>query len=284
MLIRTHGFADKLNVATSAAKIRKFMPTNYSKEQNERLYRSVKNYNARLKRLKAKGVKIKNQPVKVYDIKSRYKNKSFSSLEQELKRMDKLTAKNKNVNKIFATAMGGKINQYEFDYLKQYANDAYKFFEEKREYLKARLGRFPSEVTRIKSNQVKMDVLSQMPDTMTQSELNTYAATIREYLQYPQLQRSGYRGFLTEVDLVMQRAGYDEKTINRIHNKLKQLNPEQFTQMYQNTDVIDRVYDLADSPTYANGVKLNTTMVNAREILDSFIEKLDSLVAEYKEW
>ena len=260
------------------------MPEKYSKEQNERLYRSVKNYNARLQRLKSKGVKIKNQPVKVYDIKARYKNKSFAALEQELKRMDKLTTKNKNVYRRFGTAMGGNINQYELDYLKPFAKDAYKFFEQRKEYLESRLGRFPNEVTRIKANQVKMDVLSQLPDTMTQSDIKTYAATIREFLEYPELQRGGYRGFLTEVDLVMRRVGYDEDTIKRIHNKLKQLNPDQFTQMYQNTALIERVYDLADSPTYANGIKLNTTVANAREILDSFIEEINDLVKTYKEW
>ena len=66
--------------------------------------------------------------------------------------------------------------------------------------------------------------------------------------------------------------------------KLSELDEDQFFAMYEDNNIIERVYDLGGSPEKEGEIQLNTTEENAREIIDALTEQIDGLVDKYKEW
>lgn len=254
----------------------------YTKEDNAFIRRKVKNFNAKRARAMKRGIKTTSSRLKVYDIKQRYKNKTRGELYRELNLLDKFSTRRST--QTYSNEQGAAISRWQLEYLKINREGAKEELIKRRNILKGKLGNMPTEKMRIAAINKKLRILDKPIENMTQSELNTFRATIREdYIAMPAKRKGGYRGFLSEVELVMQRTGYDQPTINKIFNKFSQLDPDQFMKMYEESGLISRVYDLADSPKYENGMKLNTTPAKAREILDALIEEADDLVAKYKE-
>ena len=134
---------------------------------------------------------------------------------------------------------------------------------------------FPGERMRLDAIEQKLQYLNMDVDYMNQEQFKSYRAAIREYIATPGKIKGGYRGFLTEVEAVMRRCGYSEETINSVYEQLKSLTPDEFHEWYETSDLIRRVYELADSPTYEEGIKLNTDIEDAKtNILDPFLSRL----------
>ena len=260
------------------------MVKKFSPEENENIYSSVKKYKDRYKRMQENGQKLSVYLPNVYSIKSRYKNRSKEDLNKELKLLNRLSKDDAYINKTYESLKGGKINRFEFEYLKINTDPAYKYFEDKFNYLSSRLGDYPSERLRLGVVREKMALLRKDPKDMSTSELKTYRATVNEYLAAPNIRRAGYRGFMAEVEGVMDMLGYSDEDIKKMYRKLRQLNPDQFEQMYRHNDLVQRIFELADSPEYAGGLKLNVDDDKAIDLIGEFLANLDGLIKEYKNW
>lgn len=255
----------------------------YTHEDNERLRKIVKNFNARRARASRRGIKTTSERLKVYDIKQRYKNRTVQELEKELNLLQNFSTRKSTAQ--YKNPQGAKISRWQLDYLKLQKEGTKRELLRRQQTLARKLPTMPGERLALENVSDKLSLLSKPIKQMSQSELNTFRATINEdYLAIPAKRRGGYRGFLSEVDAVMRRTGYDEETINAMHRKFSKLNPDQFLAMHEENALIERVYDLADSPVYEHGIKLNTSKENAREILDALIDEVDELVAKYKEY
>ena len=79
----------------------------------------------------------------------------------------------------------------------------------------------------------------------------------------------------------MQRLGYSSDEIDSVLNKFNKLNPEQFLYAYDHFDIISRVYELADSPTYG-GLKMNTSDKDAEDLIDTLKRDADKVIKDAK--
>lgn len=258
------------------------MAINFTPKENARIRRVVKNFNARSARAGRYGMKVRGATLKVSDIKARHRDSSIDELNKELKLLDSFSLKKSKEQ--YTNLLGAKAPKWKFEYLKANQEAAKAHFLREHMRVSGELPEFPAERMRLVNITKKINILNKPIDQMNQHELNSYMNAISEYMEVPALQRSGYRGFLTEVESVMTLLGYDQKTQNSFFRKLSKLKPYQFESLYEDNKLIERVYDLADSPVYEHGIKLNTSRDDASRMMETLLEEIDDLVEEYSQY
>lgn len=256
------------------------MAIRYTPEYNKKIRDAVKHFNTVRNTLNKRGIKITPPPMKVSELKARYQTRR--ELNKELTLLNKLSSSNDKLLKDVEGQGGAKSIAWNLDYLKLNQKNAINYFERQKAIEIKREPMFAGERMRLDAIEQKLQYLNMDVDYMDQEQFRTYQSSITNYLSVPAKIKGGYRGFLSEVENVMRYTGYDDKSINVVFNKLKVLNPSEFDELYQTSELIKRIYELADSPEYENGIKLNTSMDNAHELLDAFIESLDSEIEKVK--
>lgn len=250
------------------------MAIRYTKAYNKEIRDAVKHFNSVRKTQSKKGIKLSPSPLKVSELKARYQTRR--ELDKELALLNKVSSSSDKLLKEVETSGGATAVKWELDYLKLNAKKAIEHFEHQKEIEAKREPMFPGERMRLDAIEQKLQYLNMDVDYMNQEQFRSYRAVIREYAAAPGKIKGGYKGFLTEVDAVMRRCGYSEETINSVYEKLKTLTPAEFHEWYETSDLVRRVYELADSPTYESGIKLNTDEEDAKNnILDPFLGRLD---------
>lgn len=256
------------------------MAIKYDSSYNARIARIVKNFNERRRRAFMSGVKNIPQAVKVRDLKIR--NRTRRDLEKELKALESFTVKDKPARD-FTTPGGVVTNKWQLKYLKMQAPKAREYYLREYKILAPKVGRMPGERMKLNETSSKLALLDTDIEELTPTQFEAYVATVNEFMGVPSKIRGGYKGFLIEVVNVMRLSGIDEKEINKVMDKLKELDFRQFQKLYEESDLINRFYELADSPIYGGGLKLNTSESNARELSELLVEQIDDLVEKAKE-
>lgn len=253
------------------------MTIRYNKQLNARLRREVDNYNKKRKRAIQRGFRQLPPAMKVSELKARYTVKS--DLDRELNRLRKFNITNA-LEKV-ETQGGIDSTSWELKYLKGNVTNARDYFEREYQRVSKRVSKFPGEAERLNNIRAKIDILDIDLSYMNQDQFRSARRAIFEYVEAPAKRKAGYRGFLSEVELVMQRLGYSSDDINKVLNKFNKLSPNQFLYTYDHFDIISRIYELADSPTYG-GLKMNTTDEDAENLVDTLMEQIDEVITDAK--
>ena len=253
------------------------MAIRYNKELNARLRREVDNFNKKRKRAIQRGFRQLPPAMKVSELKARYTVRS--DLDRELNRLRKFNIT--NALERVETQGGIDSTSWELKYLKGNVRNARDYFQRELNRASKRVAKFPGEAERVNNIRAKIDILDIDLSYMNQEQFRSAKRAIFEYVEAPAKRKAGYRGFLTEVDLVMQRLGYSQDEIDSVLNKFNKLNPVQFLYAYDHFDIISRVYELADSPTYG-GLKMNTTDEDAENLVDTLMEQVDGIITDAK--
>lgn len=256
------------------------MSIRYTKDYNKEIRRIVHNYNTNRNRAIKRGLKDVPPLVRVSDLKARYTSRS--ELGKELNRLSQF--KGKDALKRVETQGGATAIKWDLEHLKAITKDAKAFYD--REILSTRryLAKFPNtrdigKEERLNELLDKRAFLDLNITQLNQLDFNTYRKTIRGYTESPKYNRRAYRGFLSEVEAVMTMVGIEEEEINEFMNNFKVLTPEEFVYLYNNSDLIARIYDLADSPTFG-GIKLNTSSTDAKEKIEDLLEQQHDLIKQ----
>lgn len=250
------------------------MPNKFDKDYNKKIHDTVRYANARAKRLEKRGIKLFNQTIKVRDLKKRYTTKQ--EMDKELNLLSNLTVKQ--------GLKPNKLSKWRSEYYGKDVDTARKYFKTRYDRLNAKLGDMPADRTHVNLFLDKYELLGRDTSTLSSDELASFNATMREFYAHPSHQRSGYRGFLKEVDLVMERLQYSEDERNELFKKLSQLDEDQFQAMYDEVDLIGKIYDLGGSPTGKGSFKLNTSTTDAKQQINALLRRVDGLIAKYKEY
>lgn len=253
------------------------MAIRYNKALNARLRREVDNFNKKRKRAIQRGFQQLPPAMKVSELKARYTVKS--DLDRELNRLRKFNIT--NALERVETQGGIDSTSWELKYLKGNVRNARDYFERELKRVSKRVAKFPGEAERLNNIKAKIDILDIDLSYMNQEQFRSARRAIFEYVEAPAKRKAGYRGFLSEVDLVMQRLGYSQEEIDSVLDKFNELNPDQFLYAYDHFDIISRVYELADSPSYG-GLKLNTTDEDAENLVDTLMEQVDDVITDAK--
>lgn len=262
------------------------MAIRYNPKYNAEIRRVVHNFNQTIKRANEAGyakTKLPN-PVKVSELKARFKTRS--ELNKELNRLNNFSRQ--VLKNQIETKGGASTNVWNINYLKSHTDEAKEHFKERQKLYKKKIKNgFPAEKMTLDNINAKLDILNLDLSKISQDELNSYKATINEYMKFPNRSTRGYRGFLSEVDWVMGNIGISEEDKKEFFNKFKQLTPEQFQYLYDNSELITKIYMMVDSPTHGKSQlkepTLSTDTTDAKEQINTLMDEVDILIAEAQE-
>lgn len=255
------------------------MAIRYDANYNREISKVVKNFNNKRNRAIKRGLKNVPAPIKVSDLKARYTSRK--ELNRQLELISSFSASKSALKKV-ENQGGATAIDWEFQYLKSNAKAAKEFFAREYALILPKYNDFPGERMRLDNLRAKMSILDLDVAYMDQSQFNAYRSTIKEYINKPSNYAAGYRGFLSQVEIIMKYLGVPDTSINTFFDKMKTLTPEQFHKMYEESSLVSRIFELADSPAYTGTLKLNTSDDDAKEFVDELLEQADDLIKEAK--
>lgn len=260
------------------------MAIRYTPKYNKEIRRVVYNFNQTRKRANQAGYaksKIPNS-VKVSELKATFKNRR--ELNKELTRLKNFSRK--SLKQVVETEGGAVTNEWNINYLKSHTNAAREHFNNRRELLEKKIKNgLPGERMALDNVESKLNILNLDLNTISEQQLKSYESTITEYLKFSNRSARGYRGFLSEVDFVMGNVGISEEDKKAFFNKFNQLTPEQFQYLYDNSDLINRIYMLVDSPQHGGTkeVTMNASPKAAKGMINTLFDEVDDLILDAKE-
>ena len=255
------------------------MAIRFDPAYNAEIRRVVKNFNQKRNRAIKRGFRNLPPPMKVSELKARYQKRR--DLNRDLRLISKF-GKEDALEQV-ETSGGIKAIKWEVDYLKANINKAKQFYDRQiwqLSSLDTELGVMKREL--LNNLKAKRDYLDLELSTLTPKQYGTFKSTIEEYLSYGYDTLKGYRGWLNEVDSIMERLGYDRATRNKFFQGFDELTPAQFLTMYRQSNLISRIYELY-IPTRDNEFRLSTTEEDAKNLIDTFIEEKDDMIKRAKQ-
>ena len=250
------------------------MAKKYSPEVNALLRKEVRNFNKRVIRAEKRGFRNLPQLEKVSELKSRYKTQN--DLVREINRLKNF--RRGDILTRIENQGGAKALKWEMDYIKSNAKDAKAYFEREYERVSKRTARFPGERTYLDTIKSKLNLLDRNIDYLSQSQFRSFKSAVNEFYNAPANREVQYRGFLSEVEWVMEKVGIEQEQRDKFFKKFSNLTPSQFLYAYDNNDIIDKVYKLyvkqGENEPYISDLK------NAKAQIEELMKEADDIVKE----
>lgn len=256
------------------------MAIRFDAAYNAEIRRVVRNFNQKRNRAIKRGFTHLPPLMTVSELKSRYTTRS--QLNRELKLIEKFNKNRDEALKVVETSGGAKAIQWELDYLKANLNYAREYYD--REIKNA--AKLDTELNVAKMEYLnnlksKRDYLALELAELNPSQFRTYRTTINEALFANQRNLKNYRNWMGEVEIIMRQLGYDNKTINQFFEGFDTLSPQQFLNMYRQSAIVSRIYELY-IPTRDGSFKLSTTEDDAKELINTFMIEKEELIKKAK--
>ena len=253
------------------------MAIKYNAKYNEEIRSIVRNFNKRRNRAEKAGYTNLPPLAKVSELKARYSSRN--ELERALGNLERF--RHKTLEKI-ENRGGAKSIAWEYQNIKANLNAARQFHRREYDRIAHRIGKFPGERLRLDAIAAKISLLDKDINYLNQDEFRSYRSAVLEYINFPLRVEKGYRGFLSEIDLVMDRLQFSNERKENIFEKFKELTPEQLFYVYNENDLVGRIYDLIDSPIYDGTGKMNESEEYAEDLLTTLEEELDDIIEDAK--
>lgn len=253
------------------------MAIRYDKSYNAEIARTVKNFNQKRNRAIKRGFKSVPAPIKVSDLKARYTTRD--ELNKQLTQLRKFSGKEDLLKKV-ENQGGASAIEWEFGYLKSNLKSAKDYFEGEYKRVSKRVGKFPGERIYLDTIASKIKLLDLNIDYMTQSQFRSTKSAISEFFNAPANRKAQYRGFLSEVEWVMEKTGISQEIRDNFFDKFSSLTVSQFMYAYDNNDIIDKIYKLyvkqGENEPYLSDPD------DAKVQLEQLINEVDSIVEDAK--
>lgn len=256
------------------------MAIKFDPAYNAEIRRVVKNFNQKRNRAIKRGYRYLPPTLTVSELKSRYTTRK--QLNRDLNLIKKFNTKGDDALRVVETSGGAKAIKWEYEYLKKNLQYAKEFYD--REIRDAARLDTPMMVAKseyINNLKSKRDYLNLEVSELSQSQFRTFRNTINEYLYANERNLSGYRNWMNEVELIMRNLGYDNKTINKFFEGFNELTPRQFLNMYRQSALVSRIYELY-IPTKDHSFKLSTTEEDAKDLINTFMVEKDEMIKKAK--
>lgn len=249
---------------------------------NQNARRIVKNYNQKLSRARTRGLSYLPEKVSLRELRQQFPNRR--DLEKHLKHLETFNEMGKSAFDVIETNAGGKLSRYELYYIKANLEDTKEFYDLQIADAEKYFANDPYSIARkdyLLNLQAKRNYLSRNLMDLDQSGIRSFQKYINYANNFERLNMLGYRNFMSGITDIMNVLGYDKDTIDMLINKVSELTPAQFFKMYHENDVIDRIYDMIESPEHGK-TAINTNDEDAERIINQLVENIDSLIEKAK--
>lgn len=252
----------------------------YDNDLNAEIRRIVKNFNQKRNRAYKRGFSYLPNKQYISTIKKSFDNRrDLRRYLNELERFNKL--KDEALETV-ETNGGGRTSRWNLMFIRDNLKDTKAFFD--RQIKEAEELFYEDEYSIARRDylfnlQEKRKYLDLDIMNLNQSGLKTFEKYTKQALEYNKSNITAYKGFLSGVEDVMKRLGYDNKTISKLYEKMGNISPAKFVKMYRQSDLVARIYDLLTSPEHGRN-KINTDEDDAKHLINKFINDFESLADE----
>lgn len=256
------------------------MAIRYNKSYNEKINRSVRNFNRTVKRAEEAGIPKNRlpEPIKVSEIKGSFHNRK--DVDKLLKQLDKFSRSSvKSMNKYTNDV---RTTEWNYDFVKANQLLAKEYFESEYWRVAERASKFPGERDYLDTISAKIDLLSKDVTELDDVEFQASLRAVNQFINAPSLRKERYREYLHYIEEVMNVVGIPEEEQNKFFKKFEQLTPTQFLYAYDHSDIIARTYELYFKRDKYGDVILNTTTENAEELIDELFSQVDYIIEDAK--
>lgn len=259
------------------------MAIKYDKNLNARIRRTVKNFNAKVRynKTKTRGKGMLPRTISTQALKDKYSDKSLAELEKQLKLYQSFGERD-----ALERSDNSRLSKWEENYFKSNLQKTKDFYDKEISDLSRIIGendnyyiKFHDRLLTLKAQRKE---LNKNMETLTEDQIKG----LRGYFEYAErselVKEKAFRHYLNQLERTMDNLGYSKSEINNLFNKFNQLSENEFTEMIRKEDLIDRVYDLIDSPKDRGVYELMADEDDARSTIDAIIFDIDDIIAKYK--
>lgn len=258
------------------------MSINYDKELNDKIKRTVKNFNAKVRynKTKTRGRGMLPYTISAKTLKDKYSDKSRAELEKQLKlyqSFGKRDALDKSTN---------RLSKWERFFFESNIEKTKKFYDEEIADLKRIIGDKPEyylkQHNRLETLLGQREELNKDLSNLTEDQIKG----MRGYINYAErseiIKRQGFRLYLAQLERAMKELNYKDEEIDTLLDKFNVLSENEFTEMVRLEDTIDDVYRLIYSPKGRGKYELLADNKKAKKAVEAVINSADVLIAKYK--
>lgn len=261
------------------------MATKYSEEFNREARRIVKNYNARVKKLKSKYPTSRKIPahVTVKGLKSAYTSKT--DLKRKLRLLESFSEDKMNMT-VSVSRDHVNVSKYDFQTYKlnkKIAQGKIKHLLERNQQKDRMEGRFlPSHRTR--ALQAQLDTLQR--GDVNKSSYESYRASKRMASRYTdkreETDQQFYTNFFNMLWANQTMSDIDPELVSQAEQLMKKLSPEQLLEMYNSEPDVQRLVEDYNMYIDSQGEALtDTEQMRSRIRFEMLMDELPALVEKY---
>ena len=254
------------------------MAIRFTPEYNKYIRKTVNEYNKKVQRANTEG------KVKKVDLPERASVKTLKKSYLHREDLDKELANLKAFSRKSARQkVVGNVSRYQINMINANREKTIEFFEHKADVIrkKATSG-YPLQKDRLVAIEENLGILKKGVEGATEDELRAMSAYVNKYRGSFERQATGYRGFLSEVDLIMDNVGISQDEQDEFFKKLSKLNEEEFMDLYEKEDIINDIYNIAESPKLTGGELYIKDKQRAKDLIDGLLSKIDSMIENVK--
>ena len=254
------------------------MAIRFTPEYNKYIRKTVNEYNRKVQRANTEG-KVKKvdlpEMASVKTLKKSYLHRS--DLDKELANLKAFSRKSARQKVV------GNVSRYQINMINANREKTIEFFEHKADVIrkKATSG-YPLQKDRLVAIEENLGILKKGVEGATEDELKAMSAYVNKYRGSFERQATGYRGFLSEVDLIMDNVGISQDKQDEFFKKLSKLDEEEFMDLYEKEDIINDIYNIAESPKLTGGELYIKDKQRAKDLIDGLLSKIDSMIENVK--
>lgn len=248
---------------------------------NLRVYRAVKNFNEKQRRVERSGKGYAPERVSVKELKKRYTRRS--DLTRVVRQLERFNQMGRKAYDVIENQGGGRTNRWRYEFTKANLNRARKYWQQRLAYqmdLYESDHHYTFKQENVENTRRIVQLLSNPVQFMTTSQLKSAQVYINKMEQEQNLRASDYRFFMSRISDVMENLGYSNKEINAFFNKFTAMNPDDFWKMYQETDILRDIYEnIIPSEPHD---ELPVSEDDARDKIGVLFNYIDSYIEKYK--
>lgn len=257
---------------------------NYDKKFNAEINRVVRNFNAKVRRLEHQGLRYLPETVSVADLKSTYFDRD--SLKRKLKQLERFSTS--GAEQIVQTAGGAKTTKWELqalreerDYLRkryakkimEYGNIVPTSLGKRQDVSYAKMGDARYENLKVLKKSVEKDITMLDQYDFNRVKKSTFAQIRRYHRQKYVL----YANYFTFLEDVAYKADIDEETLNKIKDKLAQMDIDKFMEFFETERAFSAIIDYYNiQKVLSDGYSQDT-----KQLIQEMFKSINEVADEY---
>lgn len=260
------------------------MKITFGDDIEKEIERTVRNFNAKVKynKNKTRGKGMLPQRIRVQDIKEKYSDKPRAELVRQLRLYQSFGKR----NALNAISSSTRLSEWEKDYFEQNLEKTRQFYDKEIGELKHIIGDKPEYFLRQNSRLgvliTKRKMLDKDLTKLSESDISVLRHTFNYAERSDIVKQKGFRLYLDQVERLLKLRGVSKQEREKLLSKFDVLTENEFSEMVRNEDLIDRIYDLVNSPSGRGQYELMVDDANADAIIRDLWNNADDLIAKYK--